>query len=59
MESAHQVRLRGLDVTYGKSLLLVEVCRLSGIEDDNNGDRNDMGHVRRSRTRDERYGFLL
>ena len=54
MESAHQVRLRGLDVTHDKSLLWLEVCRLSGVEDDNNGDSDNMGHVRRSRIRDER-----
>jgi hypothetical protein len=54
MESAHQVRLCGLDVTHGKSLLWLEVCRLSGVEDDNNGDSDNMGRVRRSRIRDER-----
>ena len=54
MESAHQVRLRGLDVTHDKSQLWLEVCRLSGVEDDNHGDSDNMGHVRRSRIRDER-----
>ncbi len=54
MESAHQVRLRGLDVTHCKSLLWLEVCRLSGVEDDNHGDSDNMGRVRRSRIRDER-----
>lgn len=48
------MRLRGLDVMHGKSQLWLEVCRLSGVEDDNDGDSDDMGHVRRNRIRDVR-----